>query len=254
LPVEDIMFEQSIVEFAGRTTRPWTVAVSFLGQIVLIGCCILVPLVYTEALPRIHSIPLLPPPMGAQTKRLPVEKPPKTLARPWNNHSLTAPARIPEQVARIQDPPATLIAGGNDSDTGVPGGLGNVANAVIESVLRQTPKITEPASQTPKEVSKPKSIERVRVGGVVRMPKLVRGPQPVYPQLAKQARISGVVRLEAIIGKDGTIRNLRAVSGHPLLVPAALEAVGQWLYEPTQLNGDPVEVATEIEVNFTLRP
>ena len=82
--------------------------------------------------------------------------------------------------------------------------------------------------------------------------KLVRQPKPVYPPLAKQARIQGTVRFNAVIGKDGTIQNLTLVSGHPLLVPSATEAVSQWVYQPTLLNGEPVEVVTQIDVNFTL--
>ena len=70
--------------------------------------------------------------------------------------------------------------------------------------------------------------------------------------VAKQARIQGTVRFTAIIGKDGTIQNLQLVSGHPLLVPGATEAVKQWVYRPTLLNNDPVEVVTQIDVNFTL--
>ena len=81
---------------------------------------------------------------------------------------------------------------------------------------------------------------------------LVRKVTPVYPPLAKQARIQGTVRFTAVIGKDGTIQNLQLVSGHPLLVAAAQEAVKQWVYKPTLLNGEPVEVVTQIDVNFTL--
>jgi protein TonB len=81
---------------------------------------------------------------------------------------------------------------------------------------------------------------------------LVSQPRPVYPPLAKQARIQGVVRFTAIIGRDGTIQNLTLVSGHPLLVSSAQEAVKQWRYKPTLLNGEPVEVVTQIDVNFTL--
>jgi TonB family protein len=94
--------------------------------------------------------------------------------------------------------------------------------------------------------------QRIRVGANVQQAKLVQHPFPVYPPLAKQARISGVVRLNAIIGKDGAVQDLTVVSGHPVLVPAAMEAVKQWVYEPTLLNGRAVEVATQIEVNFTL--
>jgi len=92
----------------------------------------------------------------------------------------------------------------------------------------------------------------MRVGGNVQSARIVRQPKPSYPPLAKQARIQGTVRFEAVIAKDGTIQQLRMVSGHPLLIPAATEAVKQWVYQPTQLNGEPVEVATTIDVNFTL--
>ena len=94
--------------------------------------------------------------------------------------------------------------------------------------------------------------QRIRVGGNVQAANLIRKVTPVYPPLAKQARIQGTVRFTAIIGKDGTIQNLQLVSGHPLLVAAAQEAVKQWVYKPTLLNGEPVEVVTQIDVNFTL--
>ena len=84
------------------------------------------------------------------------------------------------------------------------------------------------------------------------MAKLLRKVIPEYPALARSARISGVVRLIGTIGEDGTIRNLQLVSGHPLLVRAAMEAVGQWIYKPTLLNGKPVEVIAPIEVTFSL--
>jgi len=86
----------------------------------------------------------------------------------------------------------------------------------------------------------------------VQKAKLVEQPAPVYPPLARQARISGVVRLSVIIGRDGTVQDLTLLSGHPLLVPAAMDAVKQWVYQPTLLNGQPVEVATQVEVNFAL--
>jgi periplasmic protein TonB len=82
--------------------------------------------------------------------------------------------------------------------------------------------------------------------------KLVFHPEPEYPPLAKTAGIEGVVRLDAIINKDGTIQDLKTISGHPLLVKAALDAVHTWRYQPTLLQGQPVEVSTEIDVNFLL--
>jgi protein TonB len=93
---------------------------------------------------------------------------------------------------------------------------------------------------------------RIRIGGNVQQTKLVSKPNPVYPLEAKQAHVQGVVKLNATIARDGTIQHLDVISGHPLLVPAALEAVRQWVYHPTLLNGQPVEVMTQIDVNFTL--
>jgi TonB family protein len=94
--------------------------------------------------------------------------------------------------------------------------------------------------------------QRITIGGNVQESKLVNRTPPVYPELALQARLSGVVHLQAIIGKDGRIVDLKVIGGHPLLVPAALDAVRQWVYQPTLLNGTPVEVVTQVDVNFTL--
>lgn len=94
--------------------------------------------------------------------------------------------------------------------------------------------------------------QRIRVGGGVISANLITKVAPVYPPLAKQARIQGTVSLTAIIGADGAVQNLEVISGHPLLVQAAMEAVKQWLYKPTLLNGNPVEVITQVDVNFTL--
>ncbi|MBC8167310.1 MAG: energy transducer TonB [Bryobacteraceae bacterium] len=93
---------------------------------------------------------------------------------------------------------------------------------------------------------------QIRVGGNVQAAKLVRKVEPVYPPLAMQARIQGVVRFNVVTGKDGRISNMTLVSGHPLLVPSATESVRQYEYQPTLLNGQPVEVVTQVDVNFTL--
>ncbi len=94
--------------------------------------------------------------------------------------------------------------------------------------------------------------KRITIGGNIQQRKLVSQPKPVYPPLAKQAHIQGVVHLSALIGKEGNVINLAAIGGHPLLVPSALEAVQQWVYQTTLLNGEPVEVLTQIDVNYTL--
>jgi len=96
------------------------------------------------------------------------------------------------------------------------------------------------------------SAPRIKVGDGVKSAKLIRQPRPVYPPEAKNAGIQGVVRLSATIDEEGYVTDLSVVSGHPLLVPAALDAVRQWIYEPTLLEGEPVAVKTQIDVSFTL--
>jgi periplasmic protein TonB len=117
------------------------------------------------------------------------------------------------------------------------------------AILGATPAVARPPHPptVPTAPSGP-----IRVGGDVQMAKLLKKIIPEYPALAKAARVSGMVRLLGVIAKDGTIRNLQLVSGHPLLARAALEAVKQWVYQPTLLNGQPVEVIAPIDVNFML--
>ncbi|HMD98839.1 MAG TPA: TonB family protein [Terriglobia bacterium] len=129
---------------------------------------------------------------------------------------------------------------------GVPGGgasagvIGGIIGGVIGAAAPPPPPY--PKAATPK---------RIRVGGTVEQARLVSQTKPEYPPLAKTARIQGTVKLEAVIDKDGTIEDLKVLSGHPLLVEAALDAVQHWRYQPTVLNGDPVEVVTEVDVNFS---
>ena len=94
--------------------------------------------------------------------------------------------------------------------------------------------------------------ERIKIGGNVQQTKLISQTRPLYPPDAKAARIQGKVELQAVIAKDGTVKSLEVISGHPLLVPSAMEAVKQWVYQTTLLNGNPVEVVTQIDVNYTL--
>jgi len=108
-----------------------------------------------------------------------------------------------------------------------------------------------PQTDPPINRVKPPS-EPIRVSEGVQEAKILKRVMPVYPPLARSARISGVVRLVGIIARDGTIRNLQLVSGHPLLAPAAIQAVQQWVYRPTLLSGEPVEVIAPIDVVFTL--
>jgi protein TonB len=128
---------------------------------------------------------------------------------------------------------------------GVPGGIpggeaGGVIGGVLGGVLRSVP--AQPAAEGPK---KP-----LEVGGRVKPPRLIYGPDPEYPVLAKMSRITGIVVVEAIIDEHGKVTGVRAISGHPLLIPAALSAVSKRIYEPTVLDGDPVPIDLRVEVSF----
>ncbi len=233
-----------------KTNAPWTVAVSTLIQVALLGILILIPLIYTEALPRTMLTTLLvapppPPPPPPPPAATPV-KVVKPVARLMQAGKLTAPRAIPKEVNIIkeQDIPPDMGAAGVVG--GVPGGIaGGQAGGVLGGIIGGSVGSNLPPP--PKEAPK-----RVRVGGQVQAARLVNRPTPIYPALARQARIQGVVRLHAVIAKDGSVVELQVLSGHPLLVQAALDAVRQWKYQPTLLNGEPVEVDTTIDVNFVL--
>jgi protein TonB len=177
----------------------------------------------------------------------------KVIPRQFDGSRLMAPKQVPKEIAIIKEdelPPAAGVGVVGGVPGGVPGGSpGGVIGGIISSVPTAAPP---PPPPPVKQEVKPQAPRRITVGGNVQQAMLIYQPKPVYPPLAKQARIQGTVRFTAIIGRDGTIQNLTLVSGHPLLVQAATEAVKQWRYKPTLLNGEPVEVVTQIDVNFTL--
>jgi TonB family protein len=115
-----------------------------------------------------------------------------------------------------------------------------------------TSALPGPADPSPQQADQPKAGTRIRIGGNVASSKITHLVQPVYPEAAKSAHISGTVILHCVIAKDGTIMQLTYVSGPPLLLKAAMDAVRQWTYQPTLLNGNPVEVDTTVSVVFTL--
>ena len=244
------MFEDSLIESGGRlkTKRGATTLISFVLQVLLVGVLILIPLIYTEALPKQQLMSFLvapppPPPPPPPPAAVPI-KVVKQIQSDLNNGQLRTPTKIPEKVQMIKEeeaPPPTLASGGVVG--GVPGGVpGGQMGGVIGGII----------SSTPVAVPKVATTQRVRVSQGVSNGLLIRKVQPAYPPLARQARIQGQVLLQAQISKDGTIENLQLISGHPMLAPAAIEAVKQWRYKPYMLNGEPVAVDTQVVVNFTL--
>jgi protein TonB len=243
------MFEDSLIESGNRlkTKRGVTTFLSFGLQIALVGVLVLIPLLFTEALPKTQLMTFLvappppppppPPPAAQQIKVV------KQIQTDIINGQLRTPTKIPEKVQMIKEeeapPPVSTMAG---VVGGVPGAAGGQMGGVIGGIINSTP-IAVPKVATP---------QRVRVSQGVTQGLLLRKIQPAYPPLARQARIQGSVLLQAEISKDGSIQNLRLISGHPMLAPAAIEAVKQWKYKPYILNGEPVEVETQITVNFTM--
>ncbi len=242
------MFEDSLLESGNRlkTKRGRTTTFAIFLEILLIGIMVLMPLIFTEALPKQQLMTFLVAPP-------PPPPPPPPAAAPVHivhqiqtdivNGALRTPTKIPQKIQMIKEdeaPPAMASAG---VVGGVPGGIpGGQMGGVIGGIISSTP-VAVPKVATP---------QRIRVSAGVTSGLLIRKVNPVYPPLARQARISGTVILRAVISKDGSIENLQLVSGHPMLAPAAIDAVKQWKYKPYLLNGEPVEVDTEVQVNFTL--
>ena len=237
-----------------RTRKPWTVAVSFTGQMVMIGLAVVVPLVSTEGLPHMRWVSI-PEPPHALTHRPAPAAVKRTALVPSQVYKrmILLPSSIPEKAVILQDPQVMpSMAEGPGVVGGFDGPGGGSGHNVIDTLVASLPApVAPPAPTVAREPVK--EVKRIVVGGLVQAGRLLSGPQPVYPPLARAARVEGVVHLRAIISRDGTIMDLKAVSGHPLLIPAAVAAVQRWTFRPTYLNGDPVEVATEIDVNFTLQ-
>jgi periplasmic protein TonB len=239
------MFEDSLIESGNKlkTKRGLTTTFTFFLEIILVGIMVLIPLLFTEALPKAQLLtglvappppPPPPPPPAAVVKVVKIQT-------NMINDQLRTPTKIPKKIEIIKEEEAPPQMAGVMG--GVPGGVpGGTMNGVLNGIVSSN-------AVAPKIAAAP---TRVRVSQGVTSGLLINHPQPTYPPLAKQARISGAVVLQAEISKDGSIQNLHVLSGHPMLVPSALEAVKRWKYKPYILNGEPVEVETTITVNFTL--
>lgn len=247
-----IMFERALLETSvGANQRGmWAWGVSILLQAALVSVLALLPLLYTEAIPRrlvvrIFAPPAVPPPAPAEAPGGAV--PDRGVQSEFEQGRLIAPVRVPETVSIITDevPPSPPALAGLPG--GIEGGIGAGSGSDwILSILGPPPSIPPPPP------AEPRSVRPMQVGGSVQQAKLISQQKPQYPPLARQVRISGTVRLAAIISKTGAIEQLQVLSGHPMLAQAALEAVKTWRYKPTILNGQPVKVQTTVDVIFRL--
>ncbi|HMK29029.1 MAG TPA: energy transducer TonB, partial [Terriglobales bacterium] len=212
-------------------------------QALAVAVVLALPLIYTEGLPKLQlltvSAPIGPPPGPPQSARRQQTTP---------SHSnmfhgiVVAPQTIPASIQRVVEdgsareaPPCAFCAAG---------GTGTVAAS--NSVLNSIGNSMAVAPPPPPPAAHPLRVSQIMEGN------LIHRVQPIYPHLAQMGRVQGTVMLRAIISRAGTIENLQVISGHPLLVGAAMDAVRQWRYRPYLLNGEPVAVETQVTVNFSL--
>lgn len=247
------LFSDSLLQYEGQKGRQtWATIASFILQCVMLGVLLLLPLYFTQELPKSQLLTFLvappppppPPPAAQQAARIMKQIQSDLLS----GGQLRTPTRIPQKVQMIKEeeaPPPMPGAGGvlGGVPGGIPGGqLGGVIGGIVNSTsnLAYLPRVQAVAPQ------------RVRVSQGVTEGLLINKVAPAYPVIAKAARVQGSVVLKAIINKEGAIQDLQLVSGHPMLAPAAIAAARQWRYRPYLLNGQPVEVETTITVIFTL--
>jgi len=227
------MFDQTFVDIK-RKAPPYALALSLFVQVLVLGVSLLIPLLYTQVLPGVSlrsvlAAPAPPPPPSVPPTRALV----KTQARS-NGRIFSVPApMVSRATARQSDAFAPPEVGLSEWPGGVYEGPGLTAGGVA------------PPSPPPAKTA-------VHIGGGVSEANVIHRVQPLYPPLARTTHVEGTVEFTATISKEGTIENLQLVRGHPLLVNAAREAILQWRYRPTLLNGEPVEVITDITVKFTL--
>jgi protein TonB len=248
------MFSDSLLDFGQQKKRQtFATTTSFVFNCVVIGVMLIMPLVFTEDLPKAQLLTFLvapppppppPPPAAEQVQRVVHQIQTDML----NTGQLRTPSKIPQKVQMIREdeaPPPLASTGGVVG--GVPGGIpGGQLGGVIGGIVSATSNL----SAVPKLI--PVTPQRVRISQGVTRGLLIHRVEPSYPTLARAARVQGDVVLTAVISVNGEIENLQLVSGHPMLVPAAITAVKGWRYKPYLLNGQPVEVETTITVIFSL--
>lgn len=237
-----------------RMTRPKRALDFFLsmaGHALLLAAAIVLPLYFSEAI-DFHGMqttylvaPPLPPPPPAPAAVVHSIRRPKSF---FSDNNLYAPHAIPKHIAKVKDlqsspQPIAGVPGGVVG--GVPGGqLGGVIGGILGDMGRVIPSPPRPklvAHRGP-----------YRVGSSIQQPQLIHEVQPVYPILAKDERVQGDVVIDSVIDPKGNVAEMKLVSGNPLLVTAAFDAVRQWKYQPTLLDGRPVPVEMEVSVHFSL--
>ena len=228
-----------------RSRRRWTGLASFAVEMGIAAGLLLMPLVQRQGLPRLRIIEPLSP-LGAPVGRAASARQHagEVFTRKPLGHPLLTPTYVPREIphlgADVPPPPDSLAGNGTAGDVG----SNKLGNSLWEGLGAGPGPSLAPPNSLPS--SHPPRISHSMEGS------LIDRVQPEYPPLAKQARIQGTVLLRAVIDREGKIENLQVLGGHPLLVEAALKAVRQWRYRPYYLNGQAIEVETQITVHFTL--
>jgi len=240
------MFAESMLEtsWAQRARRSWTTVTSFGLQALIIGCLLLLPLWKTIGLPAARTVST-PISLG----RVAVE----TAPAPRNGGASTPQSNT--RSARFMQPtriPRNIQMGGNDPSPQPTSGPGPGDPVLFAGPGNGFPLGILPGGSRPVLPTPPPTVSRAFRRSEMLEGMLIRKVQPVYPPLARTAHVQGSVVVYALISKAGTMENVHAISGHPMLVPAAVDAVSQWRYRPYILNSEPVEVETQITVNFYL--
>ena len=229
---------------AHRTQRSKTMPVSLVLHLIVVTLIVLVPLLASDQIPEPASAvkaffveplaaPPPPPPPPPPAARAAIA--PRVAPKPnVQNNAFVAPVEVPQEIK----PEEGLDLG---VEGGVAGGVeGGVPGGVVGGVVGGLPDAPPPPQQA------------VRVGGQIKEPKKLKSVSPEYPDIARQARVQGVVILECTISPQGKVTEVKVLRGIPLLDQAAMEAVRQWVYTPTLLNGVPVPVIMTVTVNFKL--
>jgi protein TonB len=225
--------------------------VSILGHSFVVALLIMIPLLYTQAInmPQFEKTLLVaPPPPPPPPPPAAVHVMPRVPKSFFTQGKLFAPKFIPKQIAQVKEeapPPEATVSGVMG---GVPGGVpGGQLGGVLGGILGGSAKVPAPPPPKPVVHKGP-----YRVGGKVQAPQLIRQVHPVYPPLAKIARVQGDVVIDSVIDQQGKVTEMKVVSGSPLLIQAAMQALEQWRYQPTLLNGEPVAVDMVVTVHFQL--
>jgi protein TonB len=227
-----------------RPQNPWAALASLAFLSVVLLALIVIPLYRTDPLPKRQALTMLyfQPPAAAGSNAITLRAPTSKSTYIPSPHAIPVPVHTTQEAQPVPADTSGGVIGG------VPGGVvGGIPGGGLGELLasqRSVPVLAKAPEPTP--------VKRMRVPARVAEANLIHDVPPQYPPEAGRARIEGPVVLMAVIGKDGTVKDVRVESGLPILAQAAIDAVKQWRYKPYLIGGEPVEVDSRITINFML--